>query len=83
MENPATWKPIHHAIQAVITANQEPATLSYELLEALKKQKFLSAKCDDEALISAIDEAIWAHEDEQKRGAFGWSLTFKLGKVLS
>jgi len=82
MENPASWKPVHHAIQNIIDANTERSLLSYELLEKLKKGNHLSKMIDEETLIGAFDEAIWAHEDSIKTGFCGLSLPMRLGRIL-
>lgn len=81
MENPASWKPVHHAISDLIKANKEQALLAYELVAGLRP-KFLPKSVEDEVLIEAFDEAIWAHEEAMAKGRCGISLPMRLGNVI-
>jgi hypothetical protein len=83
MENPSSWKPIHHAIQSIIETNTERSLLAYELLEGLRKGKLLPKAANEETLVEAFDDAIWAHEDALKVGLCGISLPMRLGRVLN
>jgi len=51
MESRNSWQPIHHAIEAVLRQNKEPAMLAYELVENLQKEKFLSQSVETEQLM--------------------------------
>jgi len=82
MENPASWGPLHHAINGVISGNEEPAVLSYELVSTLKQQKHLPKHLDDDDLVQTFDETIWEHETSMKQGICGHSLIWKLGQVI-
>lgn len=82
MESRSTWKPIHHAISAIIEANDERSFLSYELVTQLVAQGFIKASVDTQALIEGFDEAIWKFEESLREGRAGSSLPMRLVSVI-
>lgn len=81
MENPATWKPIHHAIKDILHENQDSEMLPYELIAKLQDQNFLP-KSDLGDLVEIFEEAIWKHQDGIEKGICGISLPMRLGKLV-
>ena len=81
MENPNTWKPIHHAIKDILHQNQDPEMLPYELIAKLQDQNFLP-KSDLGNLVEMFEEAIWNHQISVEKQICGISLPMRLGRLV-
>lgn len=86
MENPATWKPIHHSITEALNNNQDSEMLPYELIAYLQQKNFLPENIDsgseEVGLVELIENAIWEHQLAIEKGQYGISLPMRLGNLL-
>lgn len=82
MENPKTWRPIHHLIQEVLDNNQASEMLPYELIAVLQEKNFLSPEIDSGEVVESIENVVWKFQDSLEKQECGASLPLRLGKLI-
>lgn len=84
MENPASWKAVHHGVSAIIEKYgiTDSVELARQIIVKLKQVKYLPESLDAGRALGVLTKIINEFHDTMEQGLYGASLVMQLGDAV-